>query len=114
MRTRQRSHGRVLRTCNTSSLGYFFANSSTTLFICVHGSAHGAQKLIRDMRFRSSESRVWKWSGEVTSCRLESCSELVVAVVVVEEDMIAKESLAKTLGAITVSDYTESTLSGVG
>ena len=55
------------RTCNTNADGCFLASSATTSFICLHGSAHGAQKLISETRLRSWERRDLKWSGEVTS-----------------------------------------------
>lgn len=46
---------RSIETCNTRTVGYFLASSSTTSFICPHGAAHGAQKLSREMRLRSSD-----------------------------------------------------------
>lgn len=45
------------RTCRTRTSGYFFASSTTTSFICLHGAAHGAQKLMSETRLRSSESK---------------------------------------------------------
>ncbi len=58
------------RTSRTRTSGYFFANSRTTSFICLHGAAHGAQKLMRETRVRSSESRLWKCSADWTSWKL--------------------------------------------
>jgi hypothetical protein len=37
-----------VRTCKTRTLVFFLANSSTTSFICLQGSAHGAQRSISD------------------------------------------------------------------
>lgn len=51
-------------TCSTSSWGCFLASSRTTSFIFLHGSAHDAQKLMREMRVRSSESSFWKCAGD--------------------------------------------------
>lgn len=45
-------------TCRKRPAGYFLASSATTSFICLHGSAQGAQKLITETRFRSADSRV--------------------------------------------------------
>ena len=62
-------------TCKTNTSLYFFANSRTTWFICLHGSAQGAQKLISDIRCRSLESNSWKWSGDSTSTKFEGFGE---------------------------------------
>jgi len=56
-------------TCNTKTALYFFASSFTTSFICLHGSAHRAQKLMSETRSRSALRRSWKCSVEVTSTR---------------------------------------------
>lgn len=56
-------------TRNTKTALYFFASSCTTSFICLHGSAHGAQKLMSETRSSSALRRPWKCSVEVTSTR---------------------------------------------
>jgi len=62
----------------TSKFGCRRASSRTTSFICVHGSAQGAQKLSRETRERSWESSSWKCCGEDTVYRLESASADIV------------------------------------
>jgi hypothetical protein len=59
-------------TFKNSTLGCFFDSSSVTSFICLHGSAQGAQKLVIETLLRSPESNVWKCSTEITSMRFES------------------------------------------
>lgn len=54
-------------TWSVSRAGYLRASSCTTSFICLHGSAHGAQKLMSETRCRSVESSSWKCSGELMS-----------------------------------------------
>lgn len=58
-------------TLRKSILEYFFASSSTAAFMALHGSAHGAQKLVTDTRSRLAESTCWKCSGELIVTKFE-------------------------------------------
>jgi len=60
----------LLTWTNNAAL-YLFDNSFTTSFICLHGSAHGAQKLITETLVRSSDRISWKCVGETTSKKFE-------------------------------------------
>jgi hypothetical protein len=65
------------RTLRTVIEGFFAAISLTTSFICLHGSAHGAQKLSKVMRLRSASMTEVNCSGEVISIGALDCDVIL-------------------------------------
>lgn len=74
------------QTLTKRTLGCLRASSFTTSFICLQGSAHGAQKYITETLFRSFDRVSWKLPGESASTRF------VEAIVVKEEVCLSSSS----------------------